>query len=1747
MAANQKRPPLKKHVSSFHIPKSPLHSGELKLSKNGKTPKETEKNLGKLRPPLAKSKQQPVTTTGKATDKSKLDLYKATEEIFDFVLEGKLTVLPPLPRSTVRIFLSSTFSDMRAERNALAKDAYPRLRDYCAQLGLGFQVVDLRWGVTAEATNNHMTTNICLLELENCQKVSVGPSCIAIIGNRYGYCPLPFEISDEEFQILKSEALHLQLTEVFSLVETWYKKDENAIPAAYYLQPISSQLPYFLDNSSNLKTEKLSHQQTWAKTEAEMLETIHRCAVSAWENKKISTARKHCYLMSVTEHEARNGIIQAKDPNSHGLVFLRELEGLSPQSYADVGAARHKDLVSVEGQLQADQQADQLISGFKKDLQSSLQSSNVKSYTVPWVAGGLQPETIQHHSQYLNQFCQDFVSGVQQLIQADMQAMEALIRQQEYYSLYSEVLHHAHFCRLKCQTFCGQQDSLDLIRDYILDPSNRKPFVIFAQSGLGKTSLLAMAMNLLGSWIKDKHIGVIQFLGTSALSTNIYNVLFNVCGQLADITESIMEPQCYRSMKTLVAYMPRFFRTIASIVKQPVVIFLDSLDQLSSQHDAHTMWWLPSNLPPNFKLIVSTLPDRHGILDNLIPLISHKKNFVEMPFLPDSTSSQIAARYLGLRRRRVTDQQMMLLLERLRASPSPLYLKLLLDQAVLWSSHTPVSELVLPDSVRVGISHMFEKLEVKFGQRFVQAALGLISVGLNGLSEIELEDALSCMDDVMVEIYQFHDPPVPGMVRIPPVMWARLRFDLKEYLVERLAQGQTTLFWYHRQFVEVASERYTSGITGQNLHKILFEYFAAEHGVKRDIVLTERNNLFIPNADRNTSPQPMAPSNIRKLECLTYHLKSCTSLQDPNFAKQVTYCNFHFIRAKIATVGAEKLLLELEEQLQLVRDSELEKMVAFIGTCSAALKDPVGCAFNVLAHISTSPQLPNLNLLIAESRSYLKNLSRTLLIPTFACLAPRGSEPEKVYNGLVHVKGRRNETVLFANEWCPAPSDQESKDASVTIGLVDMKTTDVSYHPLEGVSSELFLTADGKALIFFSAEHAALVKLQTDTGTQTLHTLKDLLNGQGPHVKQAHLYHALACTSEDLKHIAISVGDVVAVADLQDMRPVARYQLQHTAHVTNLHCCSGSPLTLILTQVKHTHSPGAITFLDILKREVTHCTETTFEILPRCSAVTLNGESHVCYGNNPDGNVILLSKIKPAGTYLKIDIKKQINGMEVSSVDQDIYFHIGDSEIQVLNAETQGWTRTLEHGIDICCFDVSWDDKRLLVADVSNTITLYNKQFDKLFTRHESCSGIDYIAVYHSHVVVQISGVVKIWNEKELFKVSVHEETATESASMQVLHQQDDVTCFLISEREELFTAGQNQICRVWSMKDDSFVREFNLGLAPTEMMMAVHDVLVAFCEKTKRLVAVKSKNGEVHHYFDSHVFCFTLTKDKNKLVFLTKEKVCSIHVYDITTNSLIKKFNVGIHFPFLSARLLMSVSERYAVFMLEVSQEEIDAITAMRNKGTQLPAQQHPHRFLAVDLTQGTGAPMHVYHRLSKVPQLGVTVEPYKGNMVMVSTRRWVLFWDIPTGNCDHMMCKSPRQTKMYRPDWLGQECVGSNDVITMSRCRKYVAVGSRDGYLFVYDGETGMPAGMKAPASKHPSPVNQACFNQSSTLVASSCTGGHLKLWDPKTGNSVFSISVGLELQHLEFSPKGHKLVAVTAEEKSRVLVFDVQYILG
>ena len=97
---------------------------------------------------------------------------------------------------TFLIFVSSTFSDLEAERNALQKEVFPHLRSLAEAKLCRFQAIHLHWGVSGEASLDQQAMNICLGKIERCQQTSPRPNFIVLLGDRYGCCPPPSQIPD---------------------------------------------------------------------------------------------------------------------------------------------------------------------------------------------------------------------------------------------------------------------------------------------------------------------------------------------------------------------------------------------------------------------------------------------------------------------------------------------------------------------------------------------------------------------------------------------------------------------------------------------------------------------------------------------------------------------------------------------------------------------------------------------------------------------------------------------------------------------------------------------------------------------------------------------------------------------------------------------------------------------------------------------------------------------------------------------------------------------------------------------------------------------------------------------------------------------------------------------------------------------------------------------------------------------------------------------------------------------------------------------------------------------------------------------------------------------------------------------------------------------------------------------------------------------------------------------------------------
>ncbi|MFC1596757.1 DUF4062 domain-containing protein [Planctomycetota bacterium] len=70
----------------------------------------------------------------------------------------------------VRVFVSSTFRDLQAERDELLKRVFPHIRKLCADRDGSCTEVDLRWGIDEDQTVAGDVLPICLAEIDRCHR-----------------------------------------------------------------------------------------------------------------------------------------------------------------------------------------------------------------------------------------------------------------------------------------------------------------------------------------------------------------------------------------------------------------------------------------------------------------------------------------------------------------------------------------------------------------------------------------------------------------------------------------------------------------------------------------------------------------------------------------------------------------------------------------------------------------------------------------------------------------------------------------------------------------------------------------------------------------------------------------------------------------------------------------------------------------------------------------------------------------------------------------------------------------------------------------------------------------------------------------------------------------------------------------------------------------------------------------------------------------------------------------------------------------------------------------------------------------------------------------------------------------------------------------------------------------------------------------------------------------------------------------
>ncbi|MGV1036590.1 MAG: HEAT repeat domain-containing protein [Candidatus Nanopelagicales bacterium] len=763
---------------------------------------------------------------------------------------------------TFRLFVSSTFNDFELERDTLRERVWPRLEQYCEQRGARFQAVDLRWGVGSEAAADQQTMNICLGEIERCHRVTPRPNFLILVGDHYGWLPLPPQIPAEEFDTL---ARHLS-NEDRALADGWYELDDNARPSLRRLRP---------------RRDESKQDDVWATVE----DRLHPALQKAAEKAGLQQDRARVYRTSATEQEIVAGAFEAGEPDQVVCV-LRHFDLDAGRAAATGPAEREKIAQFVDADPAP-------IDALRAELRARLPdrivgpSDDAKpgaAFILPWGDSAAELD-------YLNGFADRVAGMLEASIDAELREPRHRAGQLETPRrplgadelLDVEGWAHHDFAEDRTRFFVGRQDELARIDRYV-DDNEPQPLVVIGGGGTGKSALTGEAVR---RTLERHHhaIVVYRFIGATPGSSDGRTLLESICQELARRSGTSEQdvPSDFGDLSV-------DFRTrLEPPAGRQVIVFIDSLDQLGASDSARGLAWIPGQLPAGARLVVSTRPG-----ETLDPL-SGRAEQVGVPPLPVLDARAALDLWLDDAGRMLHDPQPGEVLDAFeRSQGNPLYLRLAFEEARRWPFPEPPYRLHLPLAVRTdggtGVvqpiirDNLLARLETEHGKVLIAHALGYLGASRYGLAEHELIDLLSADPEVYrsfllgsyhlpsdlvalsadpefgVTIPATGDPDKtearavtwlteviatardgtdsgrldefldsvlggPRGPKLPVVLWSRLFFDLEPYLVERQVENVIMLDFYHRELRDVTAAQYAHGEPGRVLHERLARYF----------------------------------------------------------------------------------------------------------------------------------------------------------------------------------------------------------------------------------------------------------------------------------------------------------------------------------------------------------------------------------------------------------------------------------------------------------------------------------------------------------------------------------------------------------------------------------------------------------------------------------------------------------------------------------------------------------------------------------------------------------------------------------------------------------------------------------------------------------------------------------------------------------------------------------------------------------
>ncbi|MBN2573021.1 MAG: DUF4062 domain-containing protein, partial [Deltaproteobacteria bacterium] len=426
---------------------------------------------------------------------------------------------------------------------------------------------------------------------------------------------------------------------------------------------------------------------------------------------------------SVTELEILHGVLNDPAMAEHAFFYFREpayARGKPAEDFAEASAERRRQLEDLKARIR------------QAHREGKLKYAPRESYADPKALGELVRK--------------DLSEIIERVFPAD-RTPDALSR---------EIAEYEAAGRSRLRVYVAREEYYRRLDEHVA--GDGPPLVVLGESGAGKTALLA---NWVARWRAQKREGVrpllIQhYIGATPSSTDWVAMARRVLGELDRCFELKLEiPDKAEALR--MAFANGLYRAAAA---GRVVLVLDALNQLEDRDQAPDLPWLPPEVPPNVRLIVSTLPGR-----SLDELARRQWPTMTVGLLTVEERRELIPRYLRQYGKSLATDQV----ERLASAEhtkTPLFLRTMLDELRLWGEHETLVRRIDDYLAAKSIPDLFKKVFVRWEEDYggetyrVSDVLSLLVSARRGLSVHEL-----------LQVLGGQDQPLPRAV-LAPLLYA---------------------------------------------------------------------------------------------------------------------------------------------------------------------------------------------------------------------------------------------------------------------------------------------------------------------------------------------------------------------------------------------------------------------------------------------------------------------------------------------------------------------------------------------------------------------------------------------------------------------------------------------------------------------------------------------------------------------------------------------------------------------------------------------------------------------------------------------------------------------------------------------------------------------------------------------------------------------------------------------------------------